>query len=87
MSLHSRHLPGFFRDSISQQIFRPDDSDLRITLSEERLSITFCHESDHHLGGTDTHLLYAALSTPPFSEFGFYCRYPRKSRNSKKPKT
>ena len=74
MRLLSWHLTDFFRDSISQRIFRPGESDLHITLPEERLFITFCHKGDVHLGGTDVHLLDAALSPSPFSELGFVCR-------------
>ena len=71
MRLLPRHLSGFFRDSVSQHIFRPGDSDLHFEFPNDRLTITFCHERDIHFGGVDSELVERFLSASPFSELGF----------------
>ena len=79
MRVMPRHLPGFFRDSIAQRIFRPGAADLLIEIPTDRMTITFCHESDLHFGGNDAELIERFLSASPFSGFD----YPERHANTR----
>jgi hypothetical protein len=79
MRVMPRHLPDFFRDSIAQRIFRPGHTDLHIEIPTDRMTITFCHESDLHFGGNDSELIERFLSASPFCGFD----YPERQANTR----
>jgi hypothetical protein len=64
-------LNKFINDSLRQELVLPADSDLTITVPDDRLIIHFCHEGDIHTGGTDLALQKRLWATKPFSEFSF----------------
>ena len=45
-----------------------------LEVPENRLNVTFCHESDIHLDGTDEELLQHFMSTVPYSSFHWNTR-------------
>jgi hypothetical protein len=69
MRLLPNQLTRFLEDSISQHIFQPGDNDLHISVSEGRLTLTFCHEGDIHIGGNDRLLAEQIQSVCPFATF------------------
>ena len=71
MRLLPRQLFRFIENSISQRIFRPGHNDLYISLSEDRLTFTFCHEGDVHVGGSDGQLVAQVMSASPFAAFSW----------------
>jgi hypothetical protein len=59
----------FIEDSLKQNIVKPGDSDFIIEVPEQQLIITFCHEGDIHVGGTNFEAHKALWSDSPFSSF------------------
>jgi hypothetical protein len=70
----TRWVQYLIEDSIEQRIIVPGESDFRFEAPEDRLDVTFCHESDIHLNGSDHELLQRFMRTDPFSQFHWNTR-------------
>ena len=71
---HTLLLHELIENSIEQRIVIPGESDFRLEVPEGRLEITFCHESDIHLDGSDEDLLQRFMATEPFSRLHWNTR-------------
>jgi hypothetical protein len=70
----TRWLQYLIDDSIDQRIVIPGESDFIFEVPVKRLEVTFCHESDIHLDGSDDALLKRFMATEPFSQVRWYTR-------------
>src|SRR4051812_4056626 len=74
MSESTEYIQYLIEDSIEQRIILPGESDFYVEAPEKRLIVTFCHESDIHLDGTDEELLQRFMSTAPYCSFHWNTR-------------
>ena len=74
MGADTRWIQYLIEDSIEQRIILPGESDFHFEVPEDRLKITFCHESDIHVNGSDDELLRRLMSADPFSMFHWNTR-------------
>jgi hypothetical protein len=65
-------LKYLIEDSIEQRIVIPGESDFIFEVPDKRLQVTFCHESDIHLNGSDDVLLKQFMTTKPYLEMRWY---------------
>lgn len=59
-------LQFLIEDSIKQRIIVPGDGDFLFEVPDKRLEVTFCHECDIHLDGSDDELLRQFMCAAPF---------------------
>jgi hypothetical protein len=70
----TRWVQYLVEDSIAQKIIVPGESDFYFDVPENRLNVTFCHESDIHLDGSDDELLQRFMSSEPYCRFRWNTR-------------
>ena len=70
----TRWVQYLIEDSIEQKIVSPGESDFRFQVPEDRMDLTFCHESDIHLDGSDDELLHRFMTCEPYSRFHWNTR-------------
>ena len=59
----------FMEDSIAKQIFKCCESDLLIVAPEKAIHITFCHEADIHIDGSDESMIKKLIDRFPQLDF------------------
>src|SRR5262245_41456828 len=74
MSSGTECIQYLIEDSIEQRIIFPGGSDFYVEAPDDRLIVTFCHESDIHLDGSDEELLQRFMSSTPYVNFHWNTR-------------
>lgn len=72
MRVSTSVMQWFIKDSISQKIFVPGESDLLLYSSEEELQLTFCHENDIHIDGSNGELMQKLMTSAPFDRYRWF---------------
>lgn len=71
MGVHTNWMARFIEDSIRQDIIRPGDTEFYFAAPDKAFEITFCHESDLHIAGTDTAMIRRLLAEPSLVSLNF----------------
>lgn len=72
MDSDTRFLQYLIEDSLDQRIVIPGQSDFLFEVPAKRLAVTFCHESDIHLDGSDDELLKQFMASDPYQQMRWY---------------
>jgi hypothetical protein len=74
MKENTKWLQYLIEDSIEQRIVIPGESDFSFNVPDGRLEVTFCHDSDIHLNGSEDKISQRFMSTKPFSDMHWNTR-------------